>query len=140
MSVASLAKGIGKEVKVFSQLLEIQRFFVNDDAVGFERHHVFARGVGIHGDQEIDFFSAGNPSVLIGPDRKPGREASNIGRKEVFATNGNPHLKDRSHEDGVGRLASGPVDGGNLNTEIVYYQFLRIASLVLLQDSLGRLF
>ena len=127
-------------MKVFSQLLEIERFFVHHDPVGFERHHVFARGVDIHGYEEIDFFSAGDPSGLIGPDRKPGGEASDIGRKEVFATNGNPHLKNRSHEDGVGRLASGPVDGGDLNTEIVYYQFLRIASLVLLQDSLGRLF
>ena len=106
MPVASFAKGIGKEVKIFSQLLEIESFLVHHHPVGFQRHHVFARGVDIHRDEEIDFFAAGDPSVLIGPDRKPGGEASDIGRKEVLAANGNPHLKNRSHEDGVGRLAS----------------------------------
>ncbi len=128
-----------EKVKVFAELIEIQALFVDDHAARFHRHHVITCGVGIHGYQEIDFFAAGDPPVFVGADGKPGRKSGDIGRKEVLAADGYPHLKDGAHEDAVGRLTTGAVDGCNLDTEIVEYQFPRIASLVLLRNGLGRL-
>ena len=90
-----------EENEVFAELIQLERFFVDHDAVRLQRHHVFARRFRIHRDEEIDFFSAGDPSVFIGANRKPGRQAGNIGRKEILAADGNPHLKNRSHEDAV---------------------------------------
>ena len=89
------------EVKIFPQLIQIQRFFIDDHSAWFHGHHVIACGVGIHGYEEIDFFTAGDPSVLVGADRKPGRKAGDVRRKQVLSANGYSHLKDGAHEHAV---------------------------------------
>ena len=111
-----------KESEILAELIEPKRFLINDNAARLKTHHVFACGIRIHRNQEIDFLLAGNPAIFVGANRKPGGKACNVGREEVLAADRYSHLEYRSHKYAVGRLTAGAVDRRNLNAEVVHHR------------------
>ncbi len=107
------------EDDVLAQFAQLQRLVVEDGSAGVEGEDVLAGGLGIHRDQEVDLLLPGNVAVLVGPDRVPGRQAGDVGGEQVLAGDGDPHLEDGAQQDEIGGLAAGPVDGGDLDTEVV---------------------
>src|SRR5262249_32017 len=99
-----------KKRQVTSQLIQPKLLFVNDDTLGIERHHIFARCLRVHCDQEINFFPSCDPTVFIRADREPGGQSRNIGWEQILPTDGDSHLKNGTHEYTVRRLTAGTVD------------------------------
>ena len=122
-----LVEGHGVEVQVGAQCVELQRLVVNHGGAGIQLHDVFARGFRVHGHQEIDFLPAADVAVLAGADGEPGGQPGDIRREHVLPRNRDAHLKDGAHQDGVGGLAARPIDGGDLNAEIVDNRGTRLA-------------
>ena len=123
----------GIEVQVAAQLVELERLVVDHGGAAVELHDVFARGFRVHGHQEIDLLAAADVAVLAGADGEPSGQAGDVRGEHVLAGNRDAHLEEGAHQDGVGGLAARPVDGGDLDAEIVDY---RMADW--LRDRLGR--
>ena len=123
----SLSKGTGIEVQVAAQLVELQRLVVDHGGAAVQLHDVFARGFGIHGDQEIDFLAAPDVAVLAGADGEPGGQPGDVRREHVLPGDGDAHLEDGAHQDGIGSLAAGSVDCCDLDAEIVDDRMARLA-------------
>ncbi len=107
------------EHQVAAQLLELQRLVVHHGAAGIERQHVLARGLRVHGDEEVDLLLARDVAVTVRADRVPRRQSGDVGRKQVLARNGHAHLEDGPQEHQVCGLAARSVDRGDLNAEVV---------------------
>ena len=107
------------ERHVGPQRFQVQRLVVDHAGAGLERQHVLARRLGVHRHEEINFLLPGDVPVLVGADRVPGRQAGDVGRKQVLAGHRDPHLEQRPDEDQVGGLAARAVDGGDLDAELV---------------------
>src|SRR5262249_34267450 len=99
------------EHEVVAQLVELERFVVDDRCPRLEPQDVLARRLGVHGDEKINFFLATDVPVLVRAYRVPGGQAGDVRREEIFAGYGYAHLKDRSNQDQVGGLTARPVDG-----------------------------
>jgi hypothetical protein len=107
------------KMQVRAKLVQLQRLIVQERRTRVQPHAVFLRRLRIHRHHEVDFLLTGDPAVLAGPDRKPGGQALNVGRKQILSGNRYAHLEDGSHQYRVGCLAAGAVHGGNLYAEIV---------------------
>src|ERR1019366_4797459 len=112
----------GEEVHIAAQLVELQRRVVDNGGAAVELHDILARGFGVHGHQEIDFLAAPDVPVLADADGEPGGQTRDVRREHVLPGNRDAHLEDGPHEDGVGGLATRPVNGCYLNAEIVGYR------------------
>ena len=123
----SLSNGTGIEVQIAAQFVQLQRLVVDHGGAAVQLHDVFARGLRVHGHQEIDFLAAADVAVLAGADGEPGGQPGDVRREHVLARNRNAHLKDGAHQDGVGGLAAGAVDGCDLDAEIVDDRVLKFA-------------
>src|SRR5262249_3124008 len=115
------------EREVGAQLVELERLVVEHRAPRPEQEHVFLRGFRIHRDEEVDLPLSRDEAVLVRPDRVPRGQARDVRRKHVLARYRNPHLEDGAQEHEIRRLAAGPVDGGDLDAEIVYDTLLHYA-------------
>ena len=73
-----LVVGHGVKNQVGAKLVEIQRLVIQNRRAGRHRHHVLVRGLGIHGDHEIDFLLARDVSIFVGADGVPGGQSGNI--------------------------------------------------------------
>jgi hypothetical protein len=62
---------------------------------------VSSRGLGIHGDEEIDFFLAADIAVLVGANRVPGRKSGNVRGEHVLAGNRYSHLENAAQQHRV---------------------------------------
>ena len=107
------------EVQVGAQGVELQRLVVDHGGAGVELPDVLLGRLRVHGDQEVDFLLAADVAVLAGADGEPGGQAGDVRREQVLARDRDAHLEQGAHQNGVGRLASGAVDGGHLDGEIV---------------------
>ena len=56
---------------------------------------------------------------MVGANRVPGRQAGDVRREQVLPGDRDAHLEDGSQQDEVRRLAAGPVDGRDLDAEVV---------------------
>jgi hypothetical protein len=110
-----LIEGDGVAGEVGAQIAELERLVVDDGRAGSEREHILARGLGVHGDEDVDVGLARNPSVFADANGVPGREAGDVGWEEVLAGDGHAHAKDAAQQNAVGGLRAGPVDGCNLD-------------------------
>ena len=108
-----------EEGDVIAHALAVQRRVVNADGAGLQRHDVLARRRRIHADHDVDFFFARDPAVFVRADGEPRRQAGDVRREHVLAADGHAHLKDRAHQDVVGRLRAGAVDGGHVDRAVV---------------------
>src|SRR5262249_21316413 len=84
-----------------------------------ELHHVFARGLRVHSDQEVDLLLARDETLLAGANREPGWQAGDVRREHVLSRHRNSHLEDGAHEDAVGRLTARAIHRRDLNAEVV---------------------
>ena len=110
---------------VVAILFEVGGFFVDRDGAGMERQDVFARGLGVHRDEDVDVFFAGDVAVFAGADGEPGGQAGDVGGEKILAADGHAHGEDTAEEDAVGRLGAGAVDGSYLDAEVVDDRLLR---------------
>src|SRR4029453_4003822 len=85
-----------------------------------ERQPVLFRRLGLHRDEEVDRLLAAELTPLTGADRVPRGQAGDVRREHVLPGGRNTHEEERSQEDHVGSLTARPVDGGDLDAEIVY--------------------
>src|SRR5208337_3454731 len=92
------------EVQIGAKRVQLERLIVDDGRVRLQLHGVFARRLGIHRDQEIDFFFPGYVAVLAGANGEPGRQALNIRGEHVLSRDGDTHLEDGAHQNIVRRL------------------------------------
>ncbi len=104
---------------VVAILLQVGRLLIDGHGAGAQREDIFARGFGIHGDEDVDFFVAGDVAIFAGADGVPGGQAGDVGGEEVFATDRHAHGEDAAQQDAVRGLGAGTVDGGYLDAEIV---------------------
>ena len=104
---------------VVAILFQVGGVFVDRDRAGTQRQDVFARGFGVHRNQDVDFFAARDITVLAGADGEPGGEAGDVGGEEILAADGNAHRKNAAQQNAVGRLRAGAVDGSYLDAEVV---------------------
>ena len=93
--------GDGVENQVVAQLIESERFVVENGAAGREGHNVILCGFGVHRDQKIDFLLAADVTIFIGADGIPGGQSGNVRRKKIFAGNWHAHLKDGTQQNCV---------------------------------------
>ncbi len=120
-------------MEIAAEFAEFQRLVVNHGGAAIQFHDVFARGLRIHGHQEIDFLAAADVAVLAGANGKPGGQPGDIRREHVLARNRNAHLENGAHQDGVGSLAARSVHCSDLDAEIVDDRMARLAG----RDSAG---
>ena len=107
------------EHEIVAQRREIERLVVDDHRSRRQAEHVLPGGLRIHRDEDVDLLLAGDVSLPVGPDGEPGGQTGDVGRKQVLPRNGDTHLKDGAQQHEVRRLASGTVDGRDLDAEIV---------------------
>jgi hypothetical protein len=122
-----LVEGRRVEMQIGPQGVELERLVIDDGGAAIQLHHVFARSFRVHGDQEIDLLLAADITVFAGADGEPGGQSGDVGREHVLAGDGHAHLENGTHQDGVGSLAAGSVDCGDLNGEIVDYGMAGVA-------------
>ncbi len=113
------------EVQIAPQFVELERLVIYHGRSAVQLHHVFARRFRIHRHQEIDLLAAADVPLLAGANGKPGGQPRDVRRKHVLSGNRNAHLKQGTHQDGIGGLATRSVDCCNLNAEIVDYRMRR---------------
>src|SRR5208283_477233 len=82
------------EHQVRAKFVELQRLVVENRGTRLQRHHVFARGLRVHRNDEVNLFFAGNVTPLAGANGVPGRQSGDVRGKQVFAGDGNAHLED----------------------------------------------
>jgi hypothetical protein len=114
-----LVVGDGVENQIAAQFVERQRFVVEHGRTRSQRFDVVLRRLRIHRDQHVDFFFAGDVTVLVGADRVPGRQSRDVRRKQVLPRNGYAHLKNAAQQNCVGTLRARPVYGRNLNAHVI---------------------
>ena len=124
-----LCEGNAIVADVAAHALQAQRLFCQEGPTRLHGHGIFARRLGVHRDHEVNFSLARDVPVFIGADGEPGRQTRNIRREEILAAHRHAHLKDGTHQDIVGGLASGSVDSGDLNAEIIHDRFSRARAL-----------
>ena len=88
-------------------------------APGCDGPHVLVGGLRVHADQDADVAPAGDEALPGGPDREPGRQPLDVGRKEVLARDRDAHLEDGPHQDVVRGHAARPVGRGDVDREVV---------------------
>ena len=114
------------EVQVRAQRAQLQRLVVDHRGARLELQHVFLRRLRVHGHQEIDLLLAADVAVLAGADGEPGGQAGDVGGEQVLAGDGDAHLEQGAHQNGIGGLAARAVDRRHLDGEIVDDGLLRL--------------
>ncbi len=87
--------------------------------------HISHKSRRVHRHKHFVLFPPGQEAILADPDGIPGRQALNIGWKQVFTRNRDSHLKQRTQNGQVGGLAAGAVHRRHSDREIVDHRFLR---------------
>jgi hypothetical protein len=105
--------------EIGAKLVELQGLVIDHRGTRLEREHVFARGLRVHRDDEIDLLLSPDVPVSAGADRVPRRQARNIGREHVLAGDRHAHLENRTQQDKVGGLTAGTVNRGDLDGKVV---------------------
>jgi hypothetical protein len=92
-----------------------------EDQVAAGRHvaQVARIGLGIHRDHDVDLAGAGDVAVLRDADLVPGRQALDVRREVVLAHHRDAAAEQRFHQQRVGARRTRPVDGGDLDDEII---------------------
>ncbi len=103
-----LVVGDGVKNQVVAQSVQLQRLVIQHGRARGQRHHVFLRGLRIHGDHEIDFFFAGDVAVFVGANGVPGGQSGDVRGKKVLAGNRNSHLENAAQQNCVGTLRAEP--------------------------------
>ena len=93
--------GDGVENQIVAQLVESERFVVENGGAGRERHDVVLRGFGIHRDQEIDFFLAADVAIFVGANGVPGGQTGDVRGKKILAGNRHAHLENGTQQNCV---------------------------------------
>ncbi len=127
----------GIEGQILAQLVQLERFVVEDRRARRQRHHVFVRGLGIHRDQEIDFLLARDVSVFVGADGVPGGQSGDVRRKQILAGDRHAHLENAAQENRVGALRTGTVDRRHLDAHVVDDRFSLQSPAGVLQRHIG---
>jgi len=93
-----------EHVHVAAHGLEVQRRVVDAEGAGRQRFHILPGGLRVHADHDVHFLLPPDPAVLVRADGEPGGQAGDVRGEHILPAHGDAHLKDRAHQDVVGRL------------------------------------
>jgi hypothetical protein len=93
--------------------------FVDHDTARPHRLEVLVPGGRVEGDQDVHLVGPSHVALRRDPKLVPRREPLDVGRKDVLGGHRNAHVEDRPGQNQVCGLASGTVDRGGLNGEVV---------------------
>ena len=96
-----------------------QRRIVEQPAARHDLGQVLLEGLRVHGDHQVDAVAPGEIAGLRHPHLVPGRQALDVGGKDVLRADGNAHAEQRLGENAVGARRARAVDGGELHHEVV---------------------
>ncbi len=95
------------------------RRVIEQVAAGLDRGDVGVPGLRVHRHHHVDAAARAQMAGFRHPHLVPGRQALDVGRKDVARTDRHAHAQDRLGEQRVRRRRAGAVDVGELDDEVV---------------------
>ena len=92
---------------------------VEQPAARHDLGQVLLEGLRVHGDHQVDAVAPGEIAGLRHPHLVPGRQALDVGGKDVLRADRDAHAEQRLGENAVGARRARAVDGGELHHEVV---------------------
>ena len=116
---AHLGDGDAQHLDVVARPHPRQRGIVEQPAAGDDLAQVLLVGLRVHGDHQVDAVAARQVARLRHPHLVPGRQALDVGGKDVLRADGDAHAEQRLGKDAVGGSRARAVHRGELHHKIV---------------------